>query len=187
MYYSPNKDMVTIKDLDFSLYLSAREIQNKIRIMATKIASEYEGKNPLLLVVLNGAFIFGADLIRNMDIACTVQFIRLKSYDQLKSTEQLQISGMDKVDVKDRHVIIVEDIIDSGFTMHTFVPLLEEMNPSSIAIASLLMKDDEIKYNVNVKYTGFHIPEKFVVGYGLDYDGQGRNLPHIYQLVEFIE
>jgi len=158
MYFSEKKDVVTIGALDFAIYLSAREIQNRIREVALKIEAEYQEKNPLFLVVLNGA--------------------------GLASTGRLEVKIPNEKDLKGRHVVIVEDIVDSGFTLDQYVPIVAAQSPASIKICTLLEKPDAIKYKVDVDYKCFSIPTKFVIGYGLDFDGAGRNLPHIYQLVD---
>lgn len=184
MYFSDKKDVVTIGSLDFVVYLSAREIQNRVRTTAQKIEAEYARKNPLFLIVLNGAFMFAADLIRNLDVACDVAFVKISSYKGLVSTGELTVSMIDEEVVKGRHVVIVEDIIDSGLTMNKYVPQLKSLGPQSVSICSLLKKKDAMKYPVEADYICFEIADKFVVGYGLDFDGAGRNLPHIYQLID---
>jgi len=184
MYFSEKKDIVTIGALDFVLYLSAREIQNTIREVAKKIESDYAGKNPLFLVVLNGAFMFAADLIRNMDITCDIDFVKVSTYKGLVSTGNLQVKIPNEKDLIGRHVVIVEDIVDSGFTLHQYLPKVREQNPASLKICTLLRKPEAIDFDVQVDYKCFDIPLKFVIGYGLDFDGAGRNLPHIYQLIE---
>lgn len=184
MYFSEKKDVVTIGALDFAIYLSAREIQNRIREVALTIEKDYEGKNPLFLVVLNGAFIFAGDLIRNMDIACDVDFVKVSSYKGLASTGRLEVKIPNEKDLTGRHVVILEDIVDSGFTLDQYVPVVQAQNPASLKICTLLEKPDAAKYKVSVDYRCFTIPTKFVIGYGLDFDGAGRNLPHIYQLID---
>ena len=184
MYFSEKKDVVTIGALDFAIYLSAREIQNRIREVAKTIESDYNGKNPLFLVVLNGAFMFAADLIRNMDIACDIDFVKVSSYKGLASTGRLDVKIPNEKNLSGRHVVIVEDIVDSGFTMDQYVPVIEKQKPKSLKICTLLEKPDASKYEVDVNYKCFSIPNKFVIGYGLDFDGAGRNIPHIYQLID---
>lgn len=184
MYFSEKKDVVTIGALDFVLYLSAREIQNTIREVAKKIEKDYVGKNPLFLIVLNGAFMFAADLIRNMDITCDVDFVKVSSYKGLASTGQLEVKIPNEKDLAGRHVVIVEDIVDSGFTLHQYIPKVKEQNPASLSVCSLLQKPDAADFEIPVDYCCFKIPTKFVIGYGLDFDGAGRNLPHIYQLID---
>jgi len=184
MYFSEKKDVVTIGALDFAIYLSAREIQNRIREVGKAIEKDYADKNPLFLIVLNGAFMFAADLIRNMDIACDVDFVKVSSYKGLASTGKLEVKIPNEKDLKGRHVVILEDIVDSGFTLNQYVPVVEEQKPASLKVCTLLEKPDATKFEVRVDYTCFRIPTKFVIGYGLDFDGAGRNLPHIYQLID---
>lgn len=184
---SHNNDVVSIDNLDFALYISATELQKKVRHLAADIERDYKDSFPLFLVVLNGAFVFAADLVRYIDIATEVQFIKIKSYDNLTSTEMLDITGLDDISVNGRDVVIIEDIVDSGYSMHTFIPLLEKMGTKSIRLASLLVKPASHKYDVKIDYPGFSIPQQFVVGYGLDYNEHGRNLPQIYQLIDGIE
>jgi len=184
MYFSEKKDVVTIGALDFVIYLSAREIQNTIRDVAKNIEKDYEGKNPLFLIVLNGAFMFAADLIRNMDITCDVDFVKVSSYKGLASTGNLEVKIPNEKDLEGRHVVIVEDIVDSGFTLHQYIPKVKEQNPASLSVCSLLKKPDAADFEIPVDYCAFNIPTKFVIGYGLDFDGAGRNLPHIYQLID---
>lgn len=184
MYFSEKKDVVTIGALDFVLYLSAREIQNKIREVAKNVEKDYADKNPLFLIVLNGAFMFAADLIRNMDITCDVDFVKVSSYKGLASTGQLDVKISNEKNLKDRHIVIVEDIVDSGFTLNQYIPQVEAQGPASIEVCTLLRKPDAAEFKIQVAYTCFDIPNKFVIGYGLDFDGAGRNLPHIYQLID---
>jgi hypoxanthine phosphoribosyltransferase len=184
MYFSEKKDVVTIGALDFVLYLSAREIQNTIREVAKKVEKDYAKKNPLFLVVLNGAFMFAADLIRNMDITCDVEFVKVSSYKGLASTGKLDVKLPNEKNLKGRHVVVIEDIVDSGFTLHQYLPQVEAQMPASIKVCTLLQKPEAANFTVKIDYTCFKIPTKFVVGFGLDFDGAGRNLPHIYQLID---
>lgn len=176
------KELVTIGDLEFEIFINSEQIEQRVAELADDICLDFKDKNPLLIVILNGAFVFAADLVRNFDFACEVYFIKLSSYKGLDSTGDIIINKLEKIDVAKRDVIIVEDIIDTGTTMSKYIPLLQKDNPSSISLASLLLKRSAHKYPVKVKYGGFDIPDKFVVGYGLDYNGHGRNLKHIYQL-----
>ncbi len=184
LHFTKNRDVVTVKDLDFVIYLSAREIQNQIRKVAAEITKEYEHKNPLFLVILNGAFIFAADIVRNLDFACDLQFVKAKSYQGMASTGDVKFGKVEELKIKGRHVIIIEDIVDSGLTLHTFLPILQEYEPLSLEICTLLDKPEARKHEVPVKYIAFSISDYFVIGYGLDFDGEGRNLPHIYQLIQ---
>ncbi|MDF1694309.1 MAG: hypoxanthine phosphoribosyltransferase [Saprospiraceae bacterium] len=184
MYFSEKKDVVTIGALDFVLYLSAREIQNKIREVAKQIENDYANENPLFLIVLNGAFMFAADLIRNLDIACDVDFVKVSSYKGLASTGRLDVKIANEKELKGRHVIILEDIVDSGFTLDQYLPMVQAQDPASLKVCTLLEKPEAKKFETQVDYTCFKIPTKFVIGYGLDFDEAGRNLPHIYQLID---
>ena len=176
--------MSTIQVLDktFEPYLKEAAIQEKITELAGQLNQDYAGKRPLFLSVLNGAFLFTADLFKQITIEAEVSFIKLASYKGTSSTGNVITAiGLD-INVKDRHIIILEDIIDTGKTLHHYLPQLENMQPASVKIAVLLNKKEALQYPVQVNYTCFDIPNKFVVGYGLDYDGLGRNSRDIYQL-----
>ncbi|MEY4279065.1 MAG: hypoxanthine phosphoribosyltransferase [Bacteroidota bacterium] len=176
--------MSTIKVLDkeFVPYISEEAIQEKITELATQLNKEYAGKKPIFLSILNGSFLFTADLFRQITIEAEVCFIKLASYKGTTSTGNVVTAiGLD-ANVSGRDIIIIEDIIDTGKTLHHFLPQLVSTQPSSIKIAVLLNKKEALAYPVKVDYACFDIPNKFVVGYGLDYDGLGRNIPAIYQL-----
>ena len=176
--------MSTIQVLDktFEPYLKEAAIQEKISALAAQLNKDYAGKRPLFLSVLNGSFLFTADLFKQITIEAEVSFIKLASYKGTSSTGNVITAiGLD-MNVKDRHIIILEDIIDTGKTLHHYFPQLESMQPASVKIAVLLNKKEALQYPVQVDYSCFDIPNKFVVGYGLDYDGLGRNSKDIYQL-----
>ena len=176
--------MSTIQVLDksFEPYLKEAAIQEKITELAVQLNQDYAGKRPLFLSVLNGAFLFTADLFKQITIEAEVSFIKLASYKGTSSTGNVITAiGLD-INVKDRHIIILEDIIDTGKTLHHYLPQLESMQPASVKIAVLLNKKEALIYPVQIDYACFDIPNKFVVGYGLDYDGLGRNSRDIYQL-----
>jgi hypoxanthine phosphoribosyltransferase len=176
--------MSTIQVLDktFEPYLKEAEIQEKITKLAEQLNQDYAGKRPLFLSVLNGSFLFTADLFKQITIEAEVSFIKLASYKGTSSTGNVITAiGLD-INVKDRHIIILEDIIDTGKTLHHYLPQLESMQPASVKIAVLLNKKEALIYPVQIDYACFDIPNKFVVGYGLDYDGLGRNSRDIYQL-----
>jgi hypoxanthine phosphoribosyltransferase len=176
--------MSTIQVLDktFEPYLKEAAIQEKITALAEQLNQDYAGKRPLFLSILNGAFLFTADLFKQITIEAEVSFIKLASYKGTSSTGNVITAiGLD-INVKDRHIIILEDIIDTGKTLHHYLPQLESMQPASVKIAVLLNKKEALIYPVQIDYTCFNIPNKFVVGYGLDYDGLGRNSKDIYQL-----
>jgi hypoxanthine phosphoribosyltransferase len=173
---------VTVLDKTFCTYLSEEDIQEKIKQMAEAINKEYEGKKPLFIGILNGAFMFASDLFKNLTIDAEITFIKLASYKGMKSTGNVVTSiGLDH-DLYGRDVVIVEDIIDTGKTLHKFLPQLEHQQPASLRIAALLHKPEALQFPLKIDYVGFSIPNKFVVGYGLDYNGMGRNLKEIFQL-----
>lgn len=175
--------MIQVKDLNFERYLSEADIQRRIQLLALQIERDYQGKNPLFIGVLNGAFVFIADLLRYCNLDCEISFVRLSSYQGTQSTGEIkELIGLKK-DVKNRHLIIVEDIVDTGKTMHHFLQGIEKMQPASVTLASLLSKPSARQREVTIDYLGFEIPDLFVVGYGLDYEGSARNLKDIYQLV----
>lgn len=173
---------VQVGDKHFSLFIHNTQIQEKITAIAEEIAKEYGDKNPVFLCVLNGAFMFAADLMKQVNIPVEVSFVRLSSYDGTRSTGKVKTLLGLNADISGRHVILVEDIIDTGKTLHELLPLVAQHQPASVKLASVLSKPDARTHQVHIDYTGFEIPDKFVVGYGLDYNGYGRNLPHIYAL-----
>ena len=176
--------MSTIQVLDktFEPYLKEAAIQEKITKLAGQLNKDYAGKRPLFLSILNGSFLFTADLFKQITIEAEVSFIKLASYKGTSSTGNVITAiGLD-TNVKDRHIVILEDIIDTGKTLHHYLPQLDSMQPASVKIAVLLNKKEALQYPVKVDYACFDIPNKFVVGYGLDYDGLGRNNKDIYQL-----
>ncbi len=175
---------IAVKDKQFVPYLDAQTIASSIAQLAIAINKDYQDKNPLFLGILNGAFIFAADLYKQITVASEISFVKLASYEGTKSTGKvLNMIGLDK-DLYQRHVIIIEDIVDTGNTLHNFLPTLTHQQVASISIATLLQKPEALQHPLEVKYVGISIPNKFVVGYGLDYDGYGRNLPEIYQIAE---
>ena len=175
---------VQVKDRQFSLYISENKIKEQVKKIAGQINTDLNGKNPLLLVILNGAFVFAADLLRDVTIPCEVSFIRLASYEGTSSTGEVkQLIGLNE-DIEGRTVVIVEDIIDSGLTMQELLLILAKKNPKEIRIASLFVKPNNLKFDLNIHYRCFDIENDFIVGYGLDYDQQGRNLPDIYKVIE---
>ena len=173
---------ITVLDKEFIPYISEAEIQEKISALAQQLNKEYEGKKPIFLSILNGSFLFTADLFKQITIDAEVCFIKLASYKGTTSSGNVVTAiGLD-ANVSGRDIIILEDIIDTGKTLHHFLPQLASNQPASIKIAVLLNKTEALAYPVKVDYACFDIPNKFVVGYGLDYDGLGRNTKAIYQL-----
>ncbi len=177
-------ERITVKDKTFELYIPREDIRRTIVKMASEISRDMQGKNPLFLSILNGAFIFTSDLIRELPFPCQVSFLRLSSYSGTSTTRQVRELSPIPEAVRNRHVIITEDIVDTGITLDHLLKKLRLLNPLSLNVASLLYKPDAFEKSFPIRYCGMEIPNRFVVGYGLDYDEQGRNLPHIYQLVE---
>lgn len=172
--------MLQIHDKLFVPYLDAATIAARIAELGAAISADYKGKKPLLLGVLNGAFIFAADLFRRLDIEAEICFVKLASYEGTSSSGTVTtVIGLTE-DISGRHVIVVEDIIDTGRTLSQFIPELQKQDAASVKLVALLSKPEARKVALEADYTGFVIPDKFVVGYGLDYDGLGRNLPEIY-------
>ena len=168
----------------FIPYLKQEDIEAAVEKLAENISADYAGKHPLFIAILNGSFMFAAELFKRLTIPAEICFIKLASYKGTTSSGHVITSiGLD-TEVKDRHVIILEDILDTGKTLSNFLPQLYNMNPASLKIAALLHKPEATIYNVPLDYNGFKIPDKFVVGFGLDYNGLGRNIPAIYQLKE---
>jgi hypoxanthine phosphoribosyltransferase len=173
---------IKLHDKTFDTYLSAESIQEKVTEIAGNISRDYKGRKPLFIAVLNGSFMFAADLFRHLTIDAEICFIKLASYKGMKSTGQIITAiGLDQ-DVFQRDIIIIEDIVDTGKTLYEFLPKLHHQQPASLKIAALLHKPEATIFPLEIQYLGFSIPDKFVVGYGLDYDGLGRNLKEIYQL-----
>lgn len=176
--------MIKVHDKQFEPYISAADIAQRIAVLGAQINLDYLTQRPLFIVILNGSFVFAADLVRHLSFDVELSFVKLSSYHGLKSSgEVITYLGLD-VDIAGRHLVIVEDIIDTGKTLHSFIKDLGQKTPASVKIVSLLHKPTATIYPISIDYCGFSIPDKFVVGYGLDYDGLGRNLPEIYQLAE---
>ena len=171
-----------VKDREFELFISEEDIHQRVQILAQQIDQDYFDDPPILVAILNGAFVFAADLARSISIPAEVTFVKVRSYEQLQSTGQhREFIGLE-VPITDRRVIIVEDIVDSGNTIRFLLQKFGEERPKSIAVASLLFKPNALVHDLELAYVGFEIPNDFVVGYGLDYDGLGRNLRAIYKI-----
>jgi len=175
-------EFVEVKDKVFRKFISREKIDLTVSALAGRINTDYTGKNPLLLGVLNGAFIFAADLIRKIEIPCQISFVKYASYAGTQSTEKVkELIGMNE-EIKGRHVIVVEDIVDSGITMDHLLKELHKYQPLSVRLACFCLKPDAFVKDFTIDYLGMEIPDDFIVGYGLDYYGYGRNLPEIYKL-----
>ena len=176
--------IVQIKDKRFKTFISEDEIQQRVKAVADRINHDMEGKKPLLLAVLNGSLVFAADLMRHITIPCEISFVKLASYEGTVSTGKVvEVMGLNE-DITGRDVIIVEDIVDTGKTMERMLDTLGTRNPNSLHICTLLLKPEKLKIPLNIEYAAMEIPNDFIVGYGLDYDQEGRNLRDIYTLVE---
>ena len=174
--------MLTVHDKTFEPYLSAAQIDAAVQQLAAELTRDYAGTKPLFIAILNGAFMFAADLFKALGFEAEICFIKLASYKGTQSTGHVITSiGLD-ANIQGREVIILEDIVDTGKTLHTFLPQLHSQGAAGVKICALLHKAEAALFPLAVDYVGFSIPNRFVVGYGLDYDGLGRNLPEIYQL-----
>lgn len=177
-------DIIKVHDKYFVPYMTEVTVLERIAQLAEQIDKDYAGKKPLFIAILNGSFMFASDLFKYITIEAEICFIKLASYKGTKSTGQVITAiGLD-TDIVDRHVVVLEDIIDTGKTMNEFLPQLQNQQPASLKIAALLHKPEATAYPITIDYLGFSVPDKFLLGYGLDYDGLGRNLKEIYQLTE---
>lgn len=173
---------IKIKDKEFVPMISEEEIKRRVKELAAQISKDMAGKNPLLLAVLNGSFVFAADLMREITIESEISFVKLASYQGTTSTGTVkEVIGINE-NLSGRTVIIVEDIVESGLTMKRMIESLGTRNPASVHICTLLLKPDCLKVDLDIEYAAFSIPNDFIVGYGLDYDQQARNLKDIYVL-----
>ncbi len=177
-------ETIKVRDKEFEVYLDETKIQQRIAEIAQDINEEYGSKNPLFIGILNGSFMFASDLMKAVTVPSEIAFIRMASYKGMESTGNVkQVLGLQE-NVFGRHLILIEDIVDSGLTMDEVIKFFQERGPKSIRVATLLLKPEKLEKDLKLDYVGFEIPEKFVVGYGLDYNGHGRNLKDIYQLKE---
>lgn len=180
-----NDDFIMVGNEKFVPYLSEEKIQKRIDELGEQISQEYKTKLPIFIGVLNGSFMFLSDLLRRLDINCEVDFFKLSSYgDEKISSGRVKLLKELNADVTDRHIVIVEDIVDSGLSIKYIEDLFKEHKPASMKVVSLLMKPGSLKYEVKIDYIGFEISDKFVIGYGLDYAQKYRNLNSIYVLSE---
>lgn len=175
---------ITVHQKEFGLFLEEETIAKRIRLMAIQLNVDYENRTPIFIGVLNGSFLFMADLMKEIELSCEVEFVKVASYHGTSTTGKINdLLGLPQ-NLKDRDVIIVEDIVDSGLTMKYLLTKLYEQQPASVSICALLFKSAALKEELGeLRYIGFDIPNEFVVGYGLDYDGLGRNLRNIYSAI----
>ena len=176
--------VIVVNDKKFQPYIDAAEIHKRIASLAADINADYKGKRPLFIAILNGSFMFASDLFKEINIDAEICFIKLASYKGTRSTGNVITSiGLDEP-LLNRHVVIIEDIVDTGNTLNKFLPQLYNQQPASLKIAALLHKPEALRYPIVIDYLGFNVPNKFLLGFGLDFDGLGRNLAEIYQLIE---
>jgi hypoxanthine phosphoribosyltransferase len=175
---------IEVNNKAFELFLEQETIEKRIRLMAIQLNLDYEEKRPIFLSVLNGSFLFMADLMKEIDLDCETEFAKVASYEGESSSGAIkEVLGL-PANLANRHIIIVEDIVDTGLTMQYVLAKIKALNPASVAICTLLFKPAALKVDLEeLTYVGFEIPTEFVVGYGLDFDGVGRNLNHIYRAV----
>ena len=177
-------NIIQVKDKRFAVSIPSERIQAEVKRVAELINKDYEGQSPIFLAVLNGSFVFAADLLREITLPCEVSFVRLASYQGVSTTGTIrEIMGLN-LDITGRPIIIVEDIVDTGLTMAHMLETLKTHNPSSIDICTLLLKPGKLQVDLDIRYCCLQIPNDFIVGYGLDYDGFGRNTKDIYTLCD---
>ncbi|MCH2023669.1 MAG: hypoxanthine phosphoribosyltransferase [Saprospiraceae bacterium] len=175
--------MINCNGKDFEIFLTSEQIQNRLKEVCEEINVEYKDKKPIFLGILNGVFRVAGDVFKYIDIECEVSFVKLKSYEGTESSGKITtMLGLD-TNLEGRDIILLEDIVDTGRTFHSFLPELHKLNPKSVSILTLLVKPDAMEYEIPLKYVGFSVPNHFLLGYGLDYDGLGRQLNDIYQIV----
>jgi hypoxanthine phosphoribosyltransferase len=175
---------IEVNNKKFTPYITAQEIHVQISKLAAELNRDYEGKRPLFIAILNGSFMFASDLLKAITIEAEICFIKLASYKGTKSTGNVITSiGLDEP-LNGRHVVIIEDIVDTGKTLNEFLPQLFNQQPASLKIAALLHKPEALVHPVKIDYLGFNVPNKFLLGFGLDFDGLGRNLKEIYKLID---
>lgn len=175
---------IKIKDKQFAVSIPEEKIIAEVERLAAQISHDLEGKNPLFLAVLNGSFMFAADLFRRITIPAEISFVKLASYEGTASTGVIkEVIGLSE-SITGRTIVVVEDIIDTGCTMQKLLENLGTRSPEAIHVCTLLLKPEKLKVNLDVKYVALEIPNDFIVGYGLDYDGHGRNLKSIYTVVD---
>lgn len=177
-------NVIRIKDKNFRLSIPEEEIIKQVKRVANEINKDLEGENPVFISVLNGAFMFTSDLMKYITLPSEISFIKLSSYSGTESTGNVkQVMGL-STNIKNRTVVVVEDIVDTGLTMKKLLDILATCEPKQIKICSLLVKPEKMKVNLDIDYVAMSIPNDFIVGYGLDYNEMGRNLPAIYTVEE---
>ncbi len=166
----------------FVPYLDVDTIDARLSSLGEQLDRDFDGRDPLFLAVLNGSFMFASDLLKKVTIPCEISFVKLASYSGMHSSGAVtSLIGLSE-NLKDRHVVVLEDIVDTGNTMVKLLPAIEALNPASVSLCTFLLKREALKHSIEPEYVAFEVPEIFFLGYGLDYDGQGRNLPCLYRL-----
>ena len=178
------ENQIKIYDKTFVPFISANEIEKEVERLSQEISGDYPSSNLVFLIVLNGAFMFASDLLKQCEPHCDISFIKLSSYQGTKSSGKVLFESQLAVDIKDKNIIVVEDIVDTGLTVEALNTELLKFSPASIKICSLLFKPNSFKGAIIPHYVGFSIPNKFVLGYGMDYNQKGRNLKDLYQVKE---
>ena len=177
-------DTITVKDKEFRLFIREQDILKEVKRVAAQISHDYIGRKPLFLCVLNGSFMFASDLMKEIDLDCSIHFVKLASYEGVVSTGKVrEVIGINQ-SLKARDVIVIEDIVDTGVTMEHMLETLGTREPNSIQVCTLLCKPGKMKVKLDLKYVAMNIPDDFIVGYGLDYDGYGRNYRDIYKVCQ---
>ena len=175
---------IILENKKFRLYISQKQIETELKRIASEITRDLSSKNPLFICLLNGSFIFAADLIRKLDFNCSISFVKLRSYSGSQSSGEIhEIIGLNE-SIEGRTIVIVDDIIDTGFTLTYLLKQLKEKRPAEIKVATMFFKPDACKYSLKIDYLGMMIDNKFVVGYGLDYSGFGRNYKDLYKIID---
>jgi len=180
-----NKNVINVGNEKFVPLITEEALQKRIAELGKELSEDYKSKLPIFIGILNGSFMFLSDLIKNVNINCEIDFFKLSSYGDAKiSSGEVKMLKELNADITDRHIIIVEDIVDSGLSISYIEKLIKEYTPASMKVVSLLVKPESIKYDIKIDYIGFEIPDQFVIGYGLDYAQKYRNLSSIYVLSE---
>jgi hypoxanthine phosphoribosyltransferase len=176
---------VRVKDKEFETFIPASQIEGVVQQLAERINTDFKDKNPLFLAILNGSFVFAADLLRKISIPCNISFVKFASYSGTETTEKVkELIGLNE-EINGRHIILIEDIVDTGNTIELILSDLSRMHPADVKIACFCHKPDAFRKSYKIDYIGMNIPNEFIVGYGLDYDGYGRNLPDIYKITNY--
>lgn len=183
--YKLENDSIKIGNEIFEPLLKELEIQNRVKELGDEISKDFQGKLPILIGILNGSFIFMSDLVKNLSIQCEIDFFKLSSYgDEKISSGKVRMLKELNADINDRNILLVEDIVDTGLSISYIKNIVKSFNPASIKIATLLLKPESLKHDIEIDYIGFEITNRFVIGYGLDYAQKYRNLSSIYALIQ---